>query len=314
LRQMKEEEKEQNSTAAVTNSTSAGSIGADGKVKPAPKEKKLTFREIQEIKVRERREAEQAREALKGKFQLGTSCEGLICGACKIIVEEFALAVVQGENDPKYVYVDDVMGDFCRRREMMMQYSELVSTICMNIHGDRVGYREALVVPFEEHDQGGLASITLPANVFARQKHVCTAIGACQESHFEIITTSTKKERQHWDDKCYVCQAFANDLEERLQLTLGITEGSVVSIVKGACDRLGLTPELQEVCTPLTNGALLDDISWIAKVHGELLLKKPKGEILFADKMCEEIKYCTKYLDEEELKRQEAAKIEPVFF
>jgi hypothetical protein len=40
------------------------------------------------------------------------------------------------------------------------------------------------------------------------------------------------------DDKCYVCQAFAKDLEERIGLTLHVTEANAVAITAGTCDRM----------------------------------------------------------------------------
>ena len=305
-------------STAVSSST-----GAKTHTGGNAKEKKLTYRELQEQKREKRYLAEQEKEALKGKFLLGASCETLICGACKAMVEEFAASVVEGLRDPQYVYIEDLMNEFCRRKEIAMKYSDLVGSICFTVQNDKGGYREAFLQPFEKDGpEDWPKARTDVARLNAKKKEICTSIGACVPQQFELQLKPAKLEQQHWDDRCYVCQAFARDLEERVQLSKGITESNIVGIVVDTCNRLGLlssgsgsaTPALAELCTPLAQGKLLDDIAWIAKVHSEALLRQVRGELLFADRLCEEMHYCEKYVDPEELKRIEENKMEQVFF
>jgi hypothetical protein len=42
---------------------------------------------------------------------------------------------------------------------------------------------------------------------------VCTEVGACDAEQFEFVHKPLDYLQEHWDDKCYVCQAFAKDLE-----------------------------------------------------------------------------------------------------
>lgn len=42
---------------------------------------------------------------------------------------------------------------------------------------------------------------------------VCVDIGACEVEQFEFVSEPLDYTQEQWDDKCYVCQAFAKDLE-----------------------------------------------------------------------------------------------------
>ena len=292
--------------AAPANNAKAAKTAA------AQKDKKLTYREVQEQKRADRMAAEAEREALRGKFELGVSCESLVCGSCKAMVEEFAGAVVQGITDPKYVYIEDILPDFCQRKEIALKYTDMVAAICFAIYSDKGGYREAFMVPFENDNDW--ANVAKPQGLFLKKQQACTAIGACKASHFELALTPKNKQQEHWDHRCYICQAFALDLEERIQLSKGVTDGSIEQVVSETCGRLGLPAKFQALCAPLTVSGLLDDVSWIAKMHHEALVRKAKGEVSFADKLCEEVEYCTRYVDPLEAAQQEVAKMEQVFF
>lgn len=47
---------------------------------------------------------------------------------------------------------------------------------------------------------------------------ICSTIGACDKLAFEFSTEPKQMDQDQWDSKCYVCQAFANDVEERILL------------------------------------------------------------------------------------------------
>ena len=38
-------------------------------------------------------------------------------------------------------------------------------------------------------------------------------VGACDVEQFEFVSESQYYTQDQWDDKCFVCQAFAKDLE-----------------------------------------------------------------------------------------------------
>lgn len=81
----------------------------------------------------------------------------------------------------------------------------------------------------------------------------------------------------------------------------------------GCLQQLG--PTYDKVCRDLIHGKVLDDIAWLAKVHGESVIKKARGELKFSDKLCEEIDWCKPYVDPEKLKEKKVQEsIEAVFF
>jgi hypothetical protein len=63
-------------------------------------------------------------------------------------------------------------------------------------------------------------------------------IGACEEEQFEFQYEPYYYKQEQWDDRCFVCQAFAKDLEERIHLSRHLTERSIVPLVSETCDRL----------------------------------------------------------------------------
>jgi hypothetical protein len=54
--------------------------------------------------------------------------------------------------------------------------------------------------------------------VFDKKMKICSTIGACAKVDFEFSTEPKQTDQDQWDSKCHVCQAFANDLEERILL------------------------------------------------------------------------------------------------
>ena len=76
-----------------------------------------------------------------------------------------------------------------------------------------------------------------------------------------------------------------------------------------------LTPPYRDICLQLTSGKLLDDVSWLGKVHSESVIRKAKAEQAFPDKLCEELDWCKAYVDPEVLKEKQAQEtMEAVFF
>ncbi|RYH31182.1 hypothetical protein EON65_03190 [archaeon] len=215
---------------ANANATAGAESSADSKTK------RLTFREKQELRLKQRKEKEAQREMQKPKFRLGAACETLICGSCKAVVNEFAFAVHRAVNHSDIRYVEQVMNNFCSSKEVSQKYNDMVIDICSLFKEETLGYKEALVLRFEAEEDW--ESVNRRKNVFEAQKAVCTAVGACTEKDFNFQSTPETYLQEHWDEKCYVCQAFANDLEERVQLTRHVTERSIVPMVSETCERL----------------------------------------------------------------------------
>ena len=80
-----------------------------------------------------------------------------------------------------------------------------------------------------------------------KSKKVCTDIGACDSKHFEVRLSSTKTKEKHWDDKCFVCQAFAIELEERLQLRKQVSESDTGDIARNICDKLAFPEKVADM-------------------------------------------------------------------
>lgn len=114
-----------------------------------PKRKRMSFREKQALRLQQRKEREQAREALRPKFRLGADCETLICGSCKAIVDEFGQAVFNAIRDPKIKYIDQLTENFCGSKMIMVKYMDLVHDVCSAFEQETLGYKEALVSAFE---------------------------------------------------------------------------------------------------------------------------------------------------------------------
>jgi hypothetical protein len=286
--------------AGDKGSAQSGHGHAAGKGK---KPKKPTFRELQAKKMEERQSKEAARTARKSALiPVGASCEDLLCASCKAVVSEFAGAVQEGGKIAEYVYMEDILtkgGGFCNRKQFDMRYQPIVGSMCKDMISSAAGiaYRDALLVPFEkENDRWEQAQ--QPTTLRRKTSSICTTVGACTSQQFDIQMTPKNKYQEHWDDKCYVCQAFARDLEQRLHIGKGISEGNVVDIVRGSCDRVDfLTSSFREICKTIAAGKLVDDIAWIAFLHHEAIVAREKTDHLFADRLCETIEYCSKWVD-----------------
>lgn len=48
-----------------------------------------------------------------------------------------------------------------------------------------------------------------------------------------------------------------------------------------------LEEKYDAICRGLISGKLIDDIAWLAKIHGEKIERKVVSNMLFADSLCE---------------------------
>jgi hypothetical protein len=226
-----------NSATVAADKASDSAVNTTEKVADSrPKPKRLSFREKQDMRMKMRREKEQLREQQRPKFRLGASCETLLCGSCKAVVNEFAGVVHRAVNSSEIHYIEQLLSGFCASKEISLKYNDMVADICGLFQEETLGYKEALVMRFEaEEDWEGVSS---RPRILQQQKAVCNAIGACTEEQFSFQSEPLYRSQEQWDEKCFVCQAFAIDLEERVQLTRHVTERNIVPIVAETCDRL----------------------------------------------------------------------------
>lgn len=194
---------------STSNDTSSG-IVEEIPSSQSSKVKRLSFREKQELRMKERREQEAAREQLRPKFRLGADCETLVCGACKAIVEEFGVAVKNAVNNASIQYIEEVSFGMCERKEIKLKYIDLVTDVCKRIEQVRLfvlayrsntefhisitigvhhltssqensGYKEALLQPFEQDDQWD--KLLTPAGINPKKQKV----EFFQYTHFDCI-------------------------------------------------------------------------------------------------------------------------------
>lgn len=167
------------------------------------------------------------------------------------------------------------------------------------------------------------------------KRSVCRAITACNGTDFAPVQTRQRQER--WTVSCHVCQALAADLEARLQLLRRLeSETDVVDAVRRTCDRLALAPEHDALCRQIVadmeaqegGERSLDEVAWMAKLHGESLtakrernplaktaIKIGKGKGFYPDKLCEALQVCQKWETAADLHKKKVNKeIDAVFF
>jgi len=177
--------------------------------------------------------------------------------------------------------------------------------------------------------------VTSTGFVSAAKRNVCRAITACNGTDFAPVQTRLRQER--WNASCHVCQAFAADLEARLQLLRRLeSESEVVDAVRRTCDRLALALEYDALCRQIVadmeaqegGERSLDEVAWMAKLHGESLtakrernplaktaIKIGKGKGFYPDKLCEALQVCQKWESAADLSKKKVAKeIDAVFF
>ena len=82
--------------ASSTTRTAAGKVNESENAAEDSRSKKMTFKELQELKKKQREDDKKQVEKIKikPKFLLGPDCESLICKSCQAIVEEFGILIL----------------------------------------------------------------------------------------------------------------------------------------------------------------------------------------------------------------------------
>jgi hypothetical protein len=88
------------------------------------------FRLNEVEKLKKKAEVARIKDTKVQKFVLGPDCETMICGVCKVIVEEFALQLTRSLDDPKIKYVEEVFNGFCGSPNLSSKYIDLVAWTC----------------------------------------------------------------------------------------------------------------------------------------------------------------------------------------
>jgi len=292
-------------------------IGEVSKTKITPKDnvnRKKSLQEIQEEKMRKRLEEVTKSKKMNRVFTMGADCETLVCGSCKVLVEEFAVAITEAVNDPSKEYLDQVFEGFCQSRPLNLKYHDVVANLCANQITTGPDYKEAFLTTFEmDTNYEKIASVE---SILDKKKKICGGVGACSEKQLTFSNIPIYRYQEQWNDSCFVCQAVADDIEEKIVLHRKVTDSIAASIVDGSCGRLGLPPtgDFNDLCLQFTKGSKGDDMAWITKVYADKVVAKPQTEKRFSDSLCEEMKLCKKWLNEDALSKEKTMKeIEAVF-
>lgn len=107
-----------------------------------------------------------------------------------------------------------------------------------------------------------------------------------------------------------MCHAVFLSMETRAWLERTITEKTVDAIVTSTCDRIGLFSRVagenntqRLICEAIALGKHRTSIGWMLKMHIESIKRKVRVDELFADQACEELQFCTRWVDAAEVKR-----------
>lgn len=131
------------------------------------KDKRATQRELELARLKAKEEEEKR---TKIKYPQGSDCETLVCGSCKLVVEEFGQALLRAIDDPRYEYMYDVASDSFCEKVIVNKYSPIVVQMCGILVDEDKGYREALVKPFE--DDPAVEAIASAASLYTKKKSV----------------------------------------------------------------------------------------------------------------------------------------------
>lgn len=328
------------SASGGKNATSVGDGTLDGEDAEdggdeSSKDRKMSFKEKMESKKEDRRKAQELEDQTIPKIQRGSSCESLICGSCKLIVEEFAKNVHKLTHDMDYKTLDDVLdgvaidwgddegfygddegggggggGDeggaldsgiinLCKRPEIDMMYTDFVKMHCEKFVNRTLGYREALLLPFEE--DGVWPRIAERKGLWAKQRRICESVGACNTTTFEFSVEPQDEYQSQWEAGCFVCHRVARDMEELASLlrpSMWDTHLSRV-VLSEVCDRLQLPAEYDAICREMTGPGSKHrtEIEWALRENADAALRGVREELDFAESMCRTINYCDEFLD-----------------
>mmetsp|Transcript_6031 Transcript_6031/g.9115 ORF Transcript_6031/g.9115 Transcript_6031/m.9115 type:complete len:468 (+) Transcript_6031:78-1481(+) len=258
------------------------------KSKKAEEEK--TEEEIEEEKrLAKERELEEVLD--KGSI-VGADCETQLCGACKLVVQEFAQAVEKQVGNAYVKYMNGLTEEFCESRAITTPYLPLVQAICKTLFSGDVVYRNAIIQTVLAHHQASASNLSL------LQQQVCLPTGYCVVNQMRYDLPKTLPTGDILVDRCEVCRALGRHIEEMVSLVWRVTDSAATGIVREACDKMALSSELHDHCSTISSGRKLAEIAWISKVYSEDVERKKRSKVSFPVKLCNEIKFCFGEVDE----------------
>jgi hypothetical protein len=85
--------------------------------------------QLQEMFSRNKEATKQYKKEISKRTKIiaGPVCERIICGACKVVVEEFADLVNKSLYDPQIHFVEDVTTSLCKTREVQVNFYSTVN-------------------------------------------------------------------------------------------------------------------------------------------------------------------------------------------
>lgn len=197
-----------------------------------------SFKEMQEARRRIKEEEYQAlleQEKDPGRT-LEADCEAQICMACKSVVDEFAEKVHKhiDNSDVEYLYdLIDFKQPFCESPQIVQRYVPVVRNVCEKLMSEDSGHRDMFIRPFEEDSDW--AGVRSAYSLLPKKEQICVQSGMCDPVAFEF---EILPEHDWGSDRCFVCHALLDDLEDKAALQLKVTEGSALGLVKSGCDNL----------------------------------------------------------------------------
>lgn len=131
----------------------------------------------------------------------------------------------------------------------MQRYSDIVPFLCEEYIMSLPGYREALVEAFDGMTIDELSRLDDVSSKRDIAEKICvTKFSACSPESYSFSTEKTFRYQERWSDRCFLCQAAADSIEERVLLLKRATdEGHLRAIVASTCARLRMGDECREM-------------------------------------------------------------------
>lgn len=244
---------------------------------------------------------------------MGSDCESLACGSCKIVVDEFAQRVYKNIDNVAVQTLEDLLAfkiPFCSSPNIAIKYSPVVEYVCKKLFSAK-DQRDFVISAFEADAEW--SNVLNPSKLRRKQQKICTASGFCDASYFQYQYDMEKDEG--WESSsCYVCHAVMEDFEEKASLYRKVDDIESINIARGGCNNLELDVKLAAECESIMSDSLIYDVAWIIKLHYENIQKKLYTHRSFPDMACENLSMCKRYVESlEDEKESIYREVEPVF-
>lgn len=239
-------------------------------------------------------EAEEEEAAEEQKVQarvVGSDCESKACGACKALTEEFAQMVFTLMKNKKVKSESDVFDHkttFCSSPEVTGKYTRAVGLMCEKMF-ESEERKQIFIKEFPSWENALEAS-----SLLRKKEKICGGFGICEDSSFRY---ERRKDDGWGSDRCFICHAIMQDLEEKASIFKKIDERNSLAIAKKSCDNLELDDKLGKICSELTSGISLIEVAWILKIHYEQIQKGVETFRNFPDVACEKLSLCERWVD-----------------